>query len=123
MEGNVDVVKYLLLHGASHNAKDRLGRYPLDDAVLFRHKEVVKLLHDAGAHLGKNSTEIAAELCRFAAKNRVDDLYVWQLAGANLNSFDYDKRTPLHVVSVHIHYHTQTHVKYMTNTQTLDMSI
>lgn len=44
--------------------------------------------------------ETAVELCRLAAKNRVDDLLVWQLAGVDLNTCDYDKRTPLHVVSV-----------------------
>lgn len=44
--------------------------------------------------------ETAVELCRLAAKNRVDDLLVWQLAGVDLNACDYDKRTPLHVVSV-----------------------
>ena len=44
--------------------------------------------------------ESAVELCRLAAKNRVDDLLVWQLAGVDLNACDYDKRTPLHVVSV-----------------------
>lgn len=43
--------------------------------------------------------EAAVELCRLAAKNRVDDLLVWQLAGVDLNACDYDKRTPLHVVS------------------------
>ena len=47
----------------------------------------------------KTSMETAVELCRLAAKNRVDDLLVWQLAGADLSSCDYDKRTPLHVVS------------------------
>ena len=48
----------------------------------------------------KTSMETAVELCRLAAKNRVDDLLVWQLAGVDLNACDYDKRTPLHVVSV-----------------------
>ena len=99
MEGRADIVNYLLLHGAIHNVKDRLGRYPLDDAIHFRNKEVVKLLRDAGACLDKPGTEIAVELCHLAAKNRVDDLHMWFLAGASLNVFDYDRRTPLHVVS------------------------
>ena len=80
--------------------KDRFKCSPLDDAIKFRHKEIVKTLRKAGARLIKTSMETAVELCRLAAKNRVEDLQVWQLAGVDLNSCDYDRRTPLHVVSL-----------------------
>lgn len=99
VEGNTEAVKFLLKHGASTQVRDRFNTYPLDDAIKFRHKEIVKTLRKAGAQLMKSSMETAVELCRLAAKNRVDDLLVWQLAGVDLNSCDYDKRTPLHVVS------------------------
>lgn len=100
MEGNTEAVKFLLKHGASTQLRDRFNNSPLDDAIKFRHKEIVKTLRKAGAQLMKTSMETAVELCRLAAKNRVDDLLVWQLAGVDLNACDYDKRTPLHVVSV-----------------------
>lgn len=100
VEGNTEAVKFLLKHGASTQVRDRFNSSPLDDAINFRHKEIVKTLRKAGAQLMKTSMETAVELCRLAAKNRVDDLLVWQLAGVDLNACDYDKRTPLHVVSV-----------------------
>lgn len=99
MEGNTEAVKFLLEHGASTQVKDRFKSSPLDDAIKFRHKEIVKILRKAGAHLMKTSIETAVELCRLAAKNRVEDLHMWQLAGVDFNCCDYDKRTPLHVVS------------------------
>ena len=98
MEGNSEAVKFLLEHGASTQVKDRFQSSPLDDAIKFRHREIVKALLMAGAHLVKTYMETAVALCRLAAKNRVEDLRMWQLAGADLNSCDYDKRTPLHVV-------------------------
>lgn len=97
MEGNSEAVKFLLEHGASTQVKDRFQSSPLDDAIKFRHREIVKALLMAGAHLVKTYMETAVALCRLAAKNRVEDLRMWQLAGADLNSCDYDKRTPLHV--------------------------
>lgn len=97
VEGNTEAVKFLLQHGASTQVKDRFKCSPLDDAIKFRHKEIVKTLRKAGAQLMKTSMEIAVELCRLSAKNRVEDLQAWQLAGVDLNVCDYDKRTPLHV--------------------------
>ena len=98
VEGNAEAVKFLLQHGASTQVKDRFMRSPLDDAIKFRHKEIVRTLRKAGAQLIRTSSEIAVELCRLAAKNRVNDMLVWHLAGVDLNAADYDKRTPLHVV-------------------------
>ena len=99
VEGNTEAVEFLLAKGAITQVRDRFKCSPLDDAIKFRHKEIVKTLRKAGAQLMKSSMETAVELCRLAAKNRVDDLLVWQLAGADFNASDYDKRTPLHVVS------------------------
>lgn len=99
VEGNTEACEFLLAKGAITQVRDRFKCSPLDDAIKFRHKEIVKTLRKAGAQLMKSSMETAVELCRLAAKNRVDDLLVWQLAGADFNASDYDKRTPLHVVS------------------------
>lgn len=97
VEGNTEACEFLLAKGAITQVRDRFKCSPLDDAIKFRHKEIVKTLRKAGAQLMKSSMETAVELCRLAAKNRVDDLLVWQLAGADFNASDYDKRTPLHV--------------------------
>lgn len=95
----MEVTEYLLSQGASVHARDMFNRTPLDDAIKFRKKAIVKRLVQAGAILDKKSTEVASEICSLAAKNRVDDLCIWSLAGADLNVCDYDGRTPLHIVS------------------------
>ncbi|KXJ29966.1 L-asparaginase [Exaiptasia diaphana] len=97
MSGNMEVTEYLLSQGASVHARDMFNRTPLDDAIKFRKKAIVNRLVQAGAILNKKSTEIAGEICSLAAKNRVDDLGIWTLAGADLNVCDYDGRTPLHI--------------------------
>lgn len=100
LNGNLDVVNFLLSQGASVHVQDMFNRSPLDDAIKFRHLKVVKRLHEAGAILNKKPSEVASEVCGLAAKNRTDDLYLWFLAGADLNVCDYDGRTPLHVVGI-----------------------
>jgi len=93
------VTEFLLNHGASVHARDMFNRTALDDAIKFRRKNIIMRLIQAGAILNKKSPEIASEICSLSAKNRVDDLYLWSLAGADFNAGDYDGRTPLHIVS------------------------
>ncbi|EDO48620.1 predicted protein [Nematostella vectensis] len=99
LNGNLEIARFLLQHGASVHVRDRFNRSPLEDAIKFRHQKVVELLVETGATLGRSTSEIAAEVCCLAAKNRVDDLRLWGTASADLNGVDYDGRTPLHVVS------------------------
>ncbi|KAI8080810.1 asparaginase-domain-containing protein [Gilbertella persicaria] len=53
-EGNLKIVEYLLLHGASIHVRDRTGHTPLFDAVVEKRAEVVKILRNAGAHLAES---------------------------------------------------------------------
>lgn len=99
-EGQVEIVKCLLLRGASPHVQDKYGQRPIDDAIQAENEQIVELLCDCGAHIGPMSMDSARLLCQYAADSKVSKLKVWHLAGADLNSGDYDKRTPLHVVSL-----------------------
>lgn len=48
--GRRDVVEYLLLAGASIQARDDGGLHPLHNACSFGHSDVVRLLLEAGAN-------------------------------------------------------------------------
>ncbi|XP_067411254.1 60 kDa lysophospholipase [Emydura macquarii macquarii] len=103
-EGNVQIVDYLLKHGATVHAKDRFGATPLMYAVKFRHEEVIKLLRKSGAHLSSQELKnIGTELCSLAAKDDVYGLYVWYLTGANMEQTGYDGRTPLQIAEIRGH--------------------
>ena len=64
-EGHLEVVKYLLEHGASVHLRDRFGHSPLDDAVRFGHEEVVEILVNTGAHLSMPSSKMGMMLCKY----------------------------------------------------------
>lgn len=103
-EGKIEVVKYLLLRGASTHVQDKYGQRPIDDAIQAENEEIIELLCDAGAHIGQMTMEMARLMCTYAAQNKVSKLKAWHLAGADLNVGDYDRRTPLHVVCNDISY-------------------
>lgn len=97
-EGHLDLVEYLLSHGATVYAKDRYGDTPLCNAVRFRHKGVVQLLRQTGAHFSRDKLEEAGtELCSLAAHGDIDGLEIWSLAGADLNRPGYDGQTAIQV--------------------------
>lgn len=108
-EGKLEVVKYLLLRGASTHVQDKYGQRPIDDAIQAENEDIIELLCDAGAHIGPMTMETARLMCTYAAQNKVSKLKAWQLAGADLNMGDYDKRTPLHVVGTEL---SENHVNY-----------
>ena len=99
MEGNLEVVHFLLLRGASPHVQDKHGQSPLNEAIRGMNEDVIKLLREAGAHLGPTTVDVVMELCCLAADDRVDMLRAWYLAGVDFNVGDYDGRTALHVVS------------------------
>ncbi|XP_042564549.1 60 kDa lysophospholipase isoform X2 [Clupea harengus] len=68
-EGHLQVVQYLLGHGATVYAKDRYGDTPLRNAVRFS----------------------------LAASSDIEGLDIWALAGADLNIPSYDGQTPIDV--------------------------
>ncbi|XP_006116962.2 60 kDa lysophospholipase [Pelodiscus sinensis] len=97
-EGNLKLIEYLLTYGASVHAKDMFGATPLMYAVKFRQLEVIHLLRETGAHLSSQEVEnIGTELCRLAANGDKEGLYVWYLAGANLEQTGYDGRTAFQI--------------------------
>ncbi|KAM9341418.1 60 kDa lysophospholipase isoform 2-T2 [Symphorus nematophorus] len=97
-EGHLNLVQYLLSHGASVHAKDRYGDTPLCNAVRFRRKDVVQLLRKTGAHLSRDKLEEAGtEMCSLAASGDLEGLEIWCLAGADLNKPGYDGRAAIQV--------------------------
>jgi len=43
-EGHIDVVQYLIAHGANINLTDARGNKPLDDAIREKRHEIVEFL-------------------------------------------------------------------------------
>uniref|UniRef100_A0A3Q3VKH0 asparaginase n=1 Tax=Mola mola TaxID=94237 RepID=A0A3Q3VKH0_MOLML len=98
-EGHLNVVNYLLSHGVTVYAKDRYGDTPLCNAVRFRHRKIVQLLRQTGAHFSREKLdEAGTELCSLAASGDLDGLEIWNLAGADFTKPGYDGRTAVDVV-------------------------
>ncbi|XP_058843454.1 60 kDa lysophospholipase isoform X2 [Acipenser ruthenus] len=116
-EGQLKVVQYLLGHGATVHAKDRYSDTPLSNAVKFRHKEIIGLLRQTGAHLSREEMEVAGtELCNLAANADLVGLEIWELAGARMDVTGYDGKTPLEVAQAAgneevIAFFQQTHLR------------
>ncbi|XP_071159047.1 L-asparaginase-like isoform X1 [Mytilus edulis] len=96
-EGHLEVVQYLLQHGASVHAKDLDKKTPLMDAVQNKHFSIISILVQTGAIITLQPVILAMELCRASSQEDVDTLKAWKIAGADLNESDYDNRTALHV--------------------------
>ncbi|XP_046687138.1 L-asparaginase isoform X2 [Homalodisca vitripennis] len=120
--GNIKVVKYLLLNGASVHMKDRFDQTPLLDAVKCDHLDVIKLLKRCGAHLTLTPNQIGCQLCRAASYGNMKRLLSLQAAGANLSQPDISGRTSLHLAAMHNH---EEIVKFLlangVSTKTKDM--
>ncbi|KAG0252526.1 hypothetical protein DFQ27_008018 [Actinomortierella ambigua] len=99
--GYLDVVRFLLSHGASIHVRDRQNHTPLYDAATRSSDlEVVKLLRATGAHL--NDAEVAD--CGWKlmiAATEGDQLRVALIAeaGFDLNRRLFDQRTVLHILA------------------------
>lgn len=100
LEGQLQVIRYLLVKGASPHVIDNHGQTPLHDAIHSANEEAILLLREFGAHLGPTTVDTALKMCCLAAEEKVDRLRAWHLAGVDFNVGDYDRRTALHVVSV-----------------------
>ncbi|KAI8086569.1 asparaginase-domain-containing protein [Halteromyces radiatus] len=52
-EGHIEIVEFLLKHGAAVHIRDRSGHTPLYEALVWKRSEVVRMLCRAGAHLAE----------------------------------------------------------------------
>lgn len=66
-EGHLEVVQYLLQHGASVHAKDLDKKTPLMDAVQNKHFSIISILVQTGAIITLQPVILAMELCRYVA--------------------------------------------------------
>lgn len=104
-EGHAIVVDFLLVNGAVHSEKDRMGRSPVEDAVKNGHRAVLRVLRQFGGDIPKNILDADAELMAqrgmdlvdHAAKGRADAVRQFLSRGADPNFGDYDNRTALHL--------------------------
>ncbi|KAI9300809.1 asparaginase-domain-containing protein [Cunninghamella echinulata] len=53
-EGHVEIVEFLLKHGAAVHVRDKSGHTPLYEALSKKRAEVVRMLRCAGAHLAES---------------------------------------------------------------------
>ncbi|KAF9579064.1 hypothetical protein BGW38_004842, partial [Lunasporangiospora selenospora] len=99
--GHLEVVHFLLSHGASIHVRDRLNHTPLYDAVTRGHNvPIVKLLRDTGAHF--NDSEVADmgwKLMIAATEGDLNRVTMIAQAGYNLNRRLFDQRTVMHIAS------------------------
>ena len=102
----MDCVQFLVSIGVDVNPKDRWGATPLNDSL---NPDIKEFLMSNGAELGNQVTykEIknvfgSDDLFRLlyaSADNRIELIKSVNLRGFNLNSYDYDGRTALHLAA------------------------
>ncbi|KAF7725023.1 hypothetical protein EC973_000516 [Apophysomyces ossiformis] len=56
-DGHIEVVEFLLLHGAAVHVRDRSRHTPLFDAIVAKRLVVVQMLRAAGAHLAEGEID------------------------------------------------------------------
>jgi Amt family ammonium transporter len=94
--GQLGAVRFLVaLKNVDVNVKDHDGFTPMADAVENGHLEVATLLKDNGGVLGLQD----GALCILAAKGKTIEIERLIKAGVDVNTSDYDKRSPLHLAA------------------------
>ena len=102
-EGHLDVVDFLIAHGADVNAQDR-WRGHTSERCASDHQNVVELLKSHGARdsvteqrASVTEADVTSRLCDAARRGDVESLRRLVAAGAEVTRSDYDDRTPLHL--------------------------
>jgi len=99
--GHLEVVRFLLSHGASIHVRDRLHHTPLYDAVTRGDSlEVVRILRNTGAHFNDSEvSELGWKLMIAATEGDLNRVSLIAEAGYNLNRHLFDRRTVMHIVA------------------------
>ena len=98
-DGNVQLTQLLLERGASVGQTDRWGRTAQDDALYFKHDDVLAVLREHGASVEEQTSQLTATLLEAARSNDCDEIKRIVYAGINVNICDYDQRTALHIAA------------------------
>ena len=93
--GNIEAVKQHLADGVDVNAKDEVGKTPLDRAVFFNHTEIIDLLRKHG---GKTSNWLNADdsIHSAAGAGHIEAVKQHLAAGTDVNAQNDLARTPLY---------------------------
>ncbi|KAF9966382.1 hypothetical protein BGZ70_002506 [Mortierella alpina] len=99
--GHLDIVVFLLSHGASIHVRDRLNHTPLYDAVTRGTSlEIVKLLRNTGAHFNYSEVQdLGWKLMIAATEGDLNRVTLIAEAGYDLNRPLFDQRTVMHIVA------------------------
>lgn len=102
-EGNLQMVKLLVeKFKANLNLMDKYGNTPFDDATRAGHEAIAVYLKSKGASIGETKSKDRIDAWRLleaAAAGRTNELRMLSKQGVNINTVDYDKRTPLHLAA------------------------
>ncbi|KAI1316669.1 hypothetical protein EDD11_009625 [Mortierella claussenii] len=110
--GHLDVVRFLLSHGASIHVRDRLNHTPLYDAVTRGNSvEVVRMLRGTGAHFNDSEvSDLGWKLMIAGTEGDLDRVRLIAEAGYDLNRPLFDQRTVMHIVAAE---HRHVLVEYL----------
>ncbi len=97
-EGHLEICKLLVDKGAMINRSDRWGLAPLDDAHRHQYHNVVQYLQQNGGKFGSSSLSI--NLYNACVEGDIEEVQsLLEYGKIDLNSSDYDRRTPLHIAA------------------------
>ncbi|KAL3926549.1 MAG: hypothetical protein SGPRY_003248 [Prymnesium sp.] len=99
LRGHIAIVNVLLKHKAPVNAVDGMGRTPLAVSLNTGRNEIALAIRRAGGTLGWDEITTSGELCEAAKEGNLQKLSMFITCGADVNSADYDLRTPLHLAA------------------------
>lgn len=110
--GHLDIVHFLLSHGASIHTRDRQDHTPLYDAVTRGNNvEIVGLLRNTGAHFNDSEvSDLGWKLMIAATEGDLQKVTLIAEAGYDLNRALFDCRTVMHIVAAE---HRHTVVEYL----------
>ncbi|RZF41139.1 hypothetical protein LSTR_LSTR010791 [Laodelphax striatellus] len=94
----VDVVEYLLAHGADVHSKDKGGLVPLHNACSYGHYEVTEMLVKHGANVNVADLWKFTPLHEAAAKGKYDIVRLLLQHGADATKKNRDGATPVELV-------------------------